>query len=191
LPRFLSVDEALLCYRFAQNQWEIDPQNVKYQQTFYLFLLLYGLGLRISEAIEVTWSQYHPTQKYIEIIRKGGKIRRIPIPEFIDQHLRKIQYPNKSCHIVPGPISASKGYQLMRELGQQVGLNKTLNPHSLRHSFATHLLNDGVSLRSIQELLGHSSLAATQRYLHLNTAELSRVLDQKHPLCLKNEQQTD
>jgi integrase/recombinase XerC/integrase/recombinase XerD len=79
-------------------------------------------------------------------------------------------------------MNPRRAYELVRRAGAAAGLRQPLNPHALRHSFATHLLQSGANLRTLQELLGHSSLAATQRYLHLSLDELARGMERWHPL---------
>jgi integrase/recombinase XerC/integrase/recombinase XerD len=79
-------------------------------------------------------------------------------------------------------LSTRKGYEIVRRAGQSAGLLKPLHPHALRHSFATHLLESGANLRSLQELLGHRTLQATQRYTHVSLNQLARTLEERHPL---------
>ncbi|MCB0362325.1 MAG: tyrosine-type recombinase/integrase, partial [Bdellovibrionales bacterium] len=82
------------------------------------------------------------------------------------------------------PLNPRKAYEWVREAGKQAGLLKNLHPHSLRHSYATHLLSGGMDIRILQELLGHQSLSATQKYLHLGIDKLALTMEQHHPLGL-------
>jgi integrase/recombinase XerC/integrase/recombinase XerD len=79
-------------------------------------------------------------------------------------------------------INERTGYEWIRKIGKLSGLTQNLNPHALRHSFATHLLNSGANLRVIQNLLGHSTLAATEKYTHLNLTQLYQTMETSHPL---------
>ena len=80
------------------------------------------------------------------------------------------------------PLNPRTAYNIVKEWGQKAGLNKPLHPHALRHSFATHLLSDGSDLRSLQKLLGHSSLSSTEQYTHLSLSQLANTLEGHHPL---------
>jgi integrase/recombinase XerC/integrase/recombinase XerD len=80
------------------------------------------------------------------------------------------------------PMDTRTGYEIIRQCGARAGLLKPLNPHALRHSFATHMLSSGTNLRVLQELLGHESLTATQKYLHLSMDSLARTMEKNHPL---------
>jgi integrase/recombinase XerC/integrase/recombinase XerD len=182
IPRYLTVDESIHCLKVAHQKLK-SFKDIQSLQTWQLFLTLYLLGLRVSETIQLKWSDLNLTQQTALILGKGNKQRIVAIPSAFCHLIEKTE--RVSDYVVPGPITSQKAYTLMRSLGQDAGLNKILNPHSLRHSYATHLLSDGVSLRALQDLLGHSSLAATQKYTHLSTHYLSQVIDSKHPLSKK------
>jgi len=154
-----------------------------------LFTLLYGSGLRINEALSLNIEDL-PREGFIRVIGKGDKERQVPILEQIE--LRLTEY-RAACPYPETPKRAlflgAKGGRLnqgvvqksMRDLRKQLSLPETATPHALRHSFATHLLQNGANLREIQELLGHASLSTTQRYTDVNFEDLRAVYDKAHP----------
>jgi integrase/recombinase XerC len=154
-----------------------------------LFSLLYGCGLRIDEALSlniVDWAG----EDFLRVIGKGKKERQVPVlPEI---QIFMTQY-RAACPFAEEPARAlflgRRGERLnqgvaqraMRDLRKSLGLPETATPHALRHSFATHLLQNGANLREIQELLGHASLSSTQRYTEMNMEELIRIHKAAHP----------
>jgi integrase/recombinase XerC len=157
--------------------------------------LLYGSGLRISEALALRADAVNPRSGHVRVLGKGGKERLAPLSDSSQDTL--IQWlALRSLWAGPGEKAlfvGRRGKALNRrvaarriaELCRRAGLPETVSPHALRHSFATHLLESGADLRSVQELLGHSRLSTTQRYTHLNLAHLTRVYDAAHPKSRK------
>lgn len=154
-----------------------------------LLTLIYASGLRISEALSIT-KTHLANPDYLKIVGKGGKERIIPWLEparqFINAYLRIVPYPINAND----PIFLSKtGKVLTRnnfnpeliKLRRIYNLPENLTSHSFRHSFATHLLESGADLRSIQELLGHKSLSTTQLYTKVNTSLIEKVYRNSHP----------
>ena len=156
---------------------------------FALFTLLYGAGLRISEALSLRQA-HAPLGETLRIAGKGGKMRIAPVIDAVRDAV------NVYCEACPygaerddplfystrgKPLSAAAAQRTMRQLRGALGLPDSATPHALRHAFATHLLSAGGDLRSIQELLGHSSLGATQRYTKIDAENLLRVFDKAHP----------
>lgn len=151
--------------------------------------LLYGCGLRISEALGLTGAAV-PLPDVLRITGKGGKERLVPVlpaaKDAVTRYLRLCPYDISSTSplffgarggaLNPRLISAA-----MEKVRAQLGLPATATPHALRHSFATHLLSAGGDLRSIQELLGHASLSTTQTYTAVDTARLMEVYAKAHP----------
>ena len=188
LPHFLSVDEALCLIKTVQKQKQKQKKSdsLDTQRDMTLLLLLYGGGLRVSEACNLKWKQVDFSKGVLKIKGKGGKWRLCAVPNTVLKHLKT--YPlhiRQSGRVFNPPLTSRKAYNRVRYWGEKAGLNKALSPHVLRHSFATHLLNSGSDLRSIQELLGHKSLASTQKYTHLQMSHLARVLETRHPLKKK------
>jgi integrase/recombinase XerC len=151
--------------------------------------LLYGCGLRISEALGLR-GQDAPLGETIRIIGKGGKERIVPvIPAAInavDAYLDTCPFeaePAKPLFrgVRGGPLNPRLIQKAVEKARTQLGLPATVTPHAMRHSFATHLLNAGGDLRTIQELLGHASLSTTQAYTAVDAARLMEVYDAAHP----------
>ena len=179
LPHYLSVDEALSLVQTVRKQ--VDTHlKANDKRDLILILLLYGGGLRVSEACGLKWNQVDFSKSVLRIKGKGGKWRLSVVPDLVLTYLKEGR--KKSGFIFNPPLPTRKAYDRVKYWGQKAGLNKPLSPHVLRHSFATHLLNSGSDLRTLQELLGHKSLASTQRYTHLHISHLTRLLEHHHPL---------
>jgi integrase/recombinase XerC len=155
-----------------------------------ILTLLYGLGLRISEALGLTGADLHPGETVLRITGKGGKMRLVPVLPLAHQAVADYR---KLCpfHLVAGeplfrgvkggPLNPALVQRDMARLRSALNLPDTATPHALRHSFATHLLGRGGDLRTIQELLGHASLSTTQIYTGVDTARLLDIYEQAHP----------
>lgn len=154
-----------------------------------LFTLLYGCGLRIDEALSLNMGDL-PRNGYIRVVGKGRKERQVPVIDIVETtlktYLEECPYPRESERPL---FMGERGKRLhqgvaqkaMRDLRILLGLPENATPHALRHSFATHLLQNGANLREIQELLGHASLSTTQRYTEINATELMRIYKAAHP----------
>lgn len=151
--------------------------------------LLYGCGLRISEALGLKGAD-SPLPASLRIIGKGGKERLVPVldaaRDAVATYVRLCPHPLEQDAplfrgVRGGPLHARLIQGAMARTRMQLGLPATATPHALRHSFATHLLSAGGDLRAIQELLGHASLSTTQAYTAVDTARLMEVYDRTHP----------
>ncbi len=184
IPHFLSVDEAIACLKTLEKEAKEDLSR---ERELLLFLLLYGAGLRISEACSLRWVQISGDCKTARLKGKGDKERVVAFPLPVRQILKRLSERSNHGPAIWGErsLDTRKAYEMIRQAGIRTGLLKNLNPHALRHSFATHLLSSGANLRTLQELLGHSSLQATEKYTHLGIHELARVLEKHHPLGKK------
>lgn len=169
LPHFLSVDEAMALIRALPD----GPPRA-------FVLLLYGGGLRVSEAGGLRWRDLISESRSLRVVGKGAKERVIALPDLVWKALRSLE--RKNDFVFGEALSNRKGYEWVREAGRTAKLLKPLHPHALRHSYATHLLTSGADLRVLQELLGHQSLAATQKYTHLSLDHLARAMEKHHPL---------
>jgi integrase/recombinase XerC/integrase/recombinase XerD len=147
-----------------------------------LFVIIYGSGLRVSEACALEWRNIDLHKRVLRVAGKGGKERLVPLTAFAAQLLQTRSTPAGSSLWGPQGLSARVAYNWIRERGAKAGLLRPIHPHALRHSFATHLLTSGANLRTLQELLGHESLQATQKYTHLGIDHLARTLESHHPL---------
>lgn len=186
LPRPLAIDAAHDMIETVKMQ-SLEPW-VAARDTA-VVTLLWGCGLRISEALGLKGIDT-PLPKVMRIVGKGGKERIVPV---VDAARNAVDAYVKSCpHILHddgplfrgargGVLSPRAIQKVMASARMQLGLPATATPHALRHSFATHLLNAGGDLRTIQELLGHASLSTTQAYTAIDTARLLDVYDSAHP----------
>lgn len=155
--------------------------------------LLYATGLRVSELINLTYGNINLEVGYIKTTGKGGKERIVPIGEYA---IEKIQYYIDRARpsllknrISPYLFVTSRGkvftrqgfWKLIKKYAKRAGIERTISPHTLRHSFATHLLERGTDLRSLQIMLGHSDISTTQVYTHVSREMLKRVHAESHP----------
>ncbi|WP_439143026.1 tyrosine recombinase XerC [Planktotalea sp.] len=186
LPRPLAVDAAKAMIETVEYQtshtWVAARDSA-------VLTLLYGCGLRISEALGLTGADV-PLPDSLRIRGKGGKERVVPVlpaaREAVQAYLKLCPHPLEPTSplfrgIRGGALNSRAVQQVMAKARMQLGLPATATPHAMRHSFATHLLSAGGDLRSIQELLGHSSLSTTQAYTAVDTARLMEVYDRAHP----------
>lgn len=182
LPHFLSVDETLAVLKSFDEKKDDSLLKEKV-----LFLLLYGAGLRVSEACNLKWSDVQMAQKVLRVKGKGSKERIVVLPTLTLQVLKRWKKESSFDNYVFGeePLNTRTAYEMVRQSGIRAGLLKPLHPHALRHSFATHLLSSGANLRTLQEMLGHESLQATEKYTHLGIDQLARTMEQMHPLGKK------
>lgn len=185
LPHFISVDEAMALIQSLQKKVdsaESNKERLERERELTLISLLYGGGLRVSEACQLTWKQIDLESGLVRVQGKGGKERQIVLPKFSAQTLKRLRDQCGDSIWGEAPLSPRAAYEMVRSAGAQAGLLKPLHPHALRHSYATHLLSSGANLRTLQELLGHRSLQATERYTHLTIDQLARTLETFHPL---------
>ncbi|WP_374441632.1 site-specific tyrosine recombinase XerD [Epilithonimonas sp.] len=156
--------------------------------------VLYGCGLRVSELVDLKISNINFKENYIMVEGKGEKTRLVPLAnttaEFITDYIQTVRNKTKINKKHEDTLFLnSRGtnmsrvivFIIIKELTQKAGISKSISPHTFRHSFATHLLQNGADLRFIQEMLGHSSITTTQVYTHLKTEELRDVILNFHP----------
>jgi len=155
---------------------------------------LYGCGLRVSELVNLKLSDLFFEEGFIKVTGKGDKQRFVPISPYTQKYL-EIYIHHIRAHQNIDPLHSDivylnrRGKKLTREmiflitkqLAQKAGIDKKVSPHSFRHSFATHLLENGAGLRAIQMLLGHESITTTEIYLHLDKKHLHETLEKFHP----------
>ncbi|MEN4762579.1 MULTISPECIES: site-specific tyrosine recombinase XerD [unclassified Chryseobacterium] len=156
--------------------------------------VLYGCGLRVSELIDLKISNINFNENYIKVNGKGNKTRFVPLADYTAELLRtyidEVRTRNKinkkyedTLFLNSRGTSMSRVivFLIIKELTDKAGVSKKISPHTFRHSFATHLLQNGADLRYIQEMLGHSSITTTEIYTHLKTEELRDVILSYHP----------
>lgn len=157
--------------------------------------VLYACGLRVSELVNLTFENYFPQERFLRIIGKGNKERFVPIGreafnslELYLHHSRPhypIQKNNEMylfLNLKGKKISRVAVFNLVKELAQKAGIKKKISPHTFRHTFATHMVENGADLRVVQELLGHSSIITTEIYTHISRAHLRDVIESFHPM---------
>jgi integrase/recombinase XerC len=190
LPRPVTPSDAgALIEAAGKTQSSMRQQSWEKARDVALLTLLYGAGLRISEALSLRRGDA-PLPESLRIKGKGAKMRAVPVipaaREAVDQYLALCPYGADGDEPLffsarGKPLTPALAQRMMRRLRGALGLPDSATPHALRHAFATHLLGAGGDLRAIQELLGHSSLAATQRYTKIDAKSLLSVYDKAHP----------
>lgn len=187
LPEVLTVDE------IDAMESAVDLSSPTGQRNLALIETLYSCGLRVSELCNLAMSRISRSDGMIIVDGKGNKQRIVPVS---DSALREIDLwleDRSSIQLKPGEedilFVSARGrrltrvmvFYIIRELAEKAGIKRTISPHTLRHSFATHLLEGGANLRAIQMMLGHESIATTQIYLHTDTSSLRREILLHHP----------
>lgn len=172
---------------------DITSNDIERLRDAVIMLLLYTCGLRLSELVLANVDDVSSDFSTIRVIGKGNKVRIQPIVRSVGDVVKKYFSQNSSQNICTDEkkalILSKKGERINRRAVQRIvdrklkcyGIQGKTSPHVLRHTFATHLLNDGADLREIQELLGHSALRTTQVYTHTNIESLKDVYNQAHP----------
>lgn len=188
LPRPLSQSDALQMIALAGDMSSHPWENLRNQA---LLVLIYGCGLRISEALNLSYGDRpKPDNISIRITGKGKKQRDAPILPLIEnaiqQYIQAAPFDFKDDDplfrgVRGGRFSARQVQMIVEKCRRSMGLPDTVTPHAFRHSFATHLLAAGGDLRTIQELLGHTSLSSTQIYTEIEDTELGRIYKNAHP----------
>ena len=189
LPEFLTVDEV------NQLVNEINRSKPEGERNLAILEVLYGCGLRVSELIELKLSEIYWKEGFIRIIGKGNKERLVPLGKTATKHLKiyinEIRVHNKvneesKDHVFlnknGGKISRVMIFKIIKALTLKAGIKKNISPHTLRHSFATHLVEGGADLRAVQEMLGHQSITTTEIYTHLDRSYLKQTILDHHPL---------
>jgi integrase/recombinase XerC len=185
-PRLLNIDQTLA---LLEVKIDPDPEGLR---DLALIELLYGSGLRISEALNLDLLHIDFGQGMVRVTGKGDKERLVPLTETARQRL--LRYLEQRPFFRPDPqtpaffvgkhgkrLQRRQAARILKRLAQLAGIPELVNPHALRHSCATHLLESGADLRSVQEFLGHARLSTTQRYTHLTIQTLMETYDQAHP----------
>lgn len=188
LPQVLSTDEIDTLIR------AIDLSKAEGMRNKAILETLYGCGLRVSELVDLKISDLFFNEGFIRVTGKGNKQRLIPIPEltqkFISIYINEIRLHHtidrKHTDIVflnrrGKPLTRAMIFTIIKVLAKEIGLQKNISPHTFRHSFASHLLENGADLRSIQLMLGHESITTTEIYMHLDKTKVAELLLKYHP----------
>ncbi|MDE5714853.1 MAG: site-specific tyrosine recombinase XerD [Anaeroplasmataceae bacterium] len=161
---------------------------------------LYASGLRISELVNLKTADIHLREKYIVVVGKGNKERMVPLGDMATIALRNyLEKGRPYLSKKPGTtlfynyqgnqISRQSLYKYIVKLAKENEIMKEISPHTIRHSFATHLLEGGTDLRIVQELLGHEDISTTQIYTHIDRSRLKDMYQNTHPLAIKNKKE--
>ncbi|MEX0291163.1 MAG: site-specific tyrosine recombinase XerD [Flavobacteriaceae bacterium] len=155
---------------------------------------LYGCGLRVSELIGLRISDLFFDEDFIKVTGKGDKQRFVPISPInkryiniyknevrIHQSIKKGAEDILFLNRRGAKLTRAMVFAIVKQLAQKIGLSKTISPHTFRHSFATHLLENGADLRAIQQMLGHESITTTEVYMHVDRTHLTEVVNKYHP----------
>ena len=188
LPDTLSLEEIEKLISVIDKTTDLGQRNLCMME------VLYGCGLRVTELTELKISNINFKEGYIKVEGKGDKVRFVPLADYtaglIQHYIKEVRAKPKidKQHTDTlfldqrgSKISRVMVFIIIKEQAQRAGIQKNISPHTFRHSFATHLLQNGADLRYIQEMLGHSSITTTEIYTHLNTEELHEVILKYHP----------
>jgi integrase/recombinase XerC len=188
IPAYLSVDEMFRLLDFIQTNKLLDLRNRA------IFETLYSCGIRVSELVGLNTRDVDPRQSMIRVFGKGAKERIVPVGknalQAIDNYRRVLANDCGISEDVNGPLFLNKNKgrltarsvaRILDKLVKSCGLLTPVSPHTLRHTFATHMLDAGADLRIVQELLGHKSLSTTQKYTHVSIDRLMETYDRAHP----------
>jgi len=192
LPVVLSIDEVNKMISSIEGEDPLDIRNRAMMET------LYATGMRISELLDVELKDLHLGEKYIVVIGKGNKERQVPLGEMAVIALRKyierarLKIAKKPSNLLffnyKGEKMSRQGFfKFIKKLASDCGIEKDISPHTIRHSFATHLLEGGTDLRVVQELLGHEDISTTQIYTHIDKKSLRDIYDHSFPLAEEKE----
>ena len=187
LPDVLSLEE--IDRMIAQ----IDMSKSESHRNRAIIEMLYGSGLRVSELVNLHLSDIYLTEGYMRITGKGSKQRLVPISSVATEWFGYWLEDRNSLNIKPEAkdiaflnhygrqLTRAMIFTIIKTLAREAGIQKTISPHTLRHSFATHLLQNGADLRIIQQLLGHESISTTEIYTHVNIQDLREAILKYHP----------
>lgn len=188
LPKVLSIAEieALL-----QAPDQSKPQGIR---DVAMIELLYGTGMRISECVELNLEDVHLSMGFVRIFGKGGKERIVPLGKSAliacERYLEKARHELRGNYMKTDAFFINRRgkrltrqgcWKILKQHALAANIKKEMTPHILRHSFATHLIENGADLRAVQEMLGHADISTTQIYTHISKTRLSEVYKQFHP----------
>lgn len=187
LPDVLSYDEILKMMEF------IDFTKLAGERDKTIVMLLYGGGLRVSELVSLKVNDLFVDEGFIKVKGKGSKERLVPIGAktinqvsyYVESYRNKVARDDSKNYLIlnqrGGSLSRISVFNLIKKLALEAGIKKAISPHTLRHSFATTLIEAGANLRAVQQMLGHESITTTEIYTHLDKAYLKTVIEQYHP----------
>ena len=187
LPKLLTEEEVLKLIKAPNSKKPLGFRDRT------MLEILYATGLRVSELVSLKQADVNLNQGYVRVMGKGNKERLVPmgtiakrrLKNFLDGPITDILGERQSEFLFPTKtsehISRQAFWQIIKKYSKKVGIKSDLSPHSLRHAFATHLINHGADLRVVQMLLGHSDLSTTQIYTHIAQHRLKDIHQKHHP----------
>ncbi|MGE5529781.1 MAG: site-specific tyrosine recombinase XerD [Patescibacteria group bacterium] len=187
LPRILSVEEVA---RLLEQPDLKTPSGIRDRA---MLEVLYATGLRVSELVALTVDDINLEEGYLRCFGKGAKERIVPLGSISGKYLAfYLNHARKFLAAAPGEtilflnhhgnrLTRQGFWKIIKKYADHLGIERGITPHTLRHSFATHLLENGADLRSVQEMLGHADISTTQIYTHLTKGKLKEVYDRTHP----------
>ena len=187
LPRYLSNEQA------AALMESFGRKDLREACATAMIELFYSSGLRLSELVELNISSYDPARRMVRVMGKGSKERLVPVGSVAAEAIEDYLKERKRLFGTPEPgdalfvgrsgkrIDRRQVQRLVAEACRRAGISRGSSPHTLRHSFATHLLDRGAELVAIREMLGHESLSTTQKYTHVSVERLKKTYRQAHP----------
>ena len=187
LPKVLSVDEVLSILNLANASKKFGLRNQA------LLELVYGSGLRVSELLNIKMEDIHLNQGYVIVKGKGEKERMVPISDmsvialrnYIVKSREDLIRETKSNYLFVNQqgenLSRQGFFKLLKKIAKDANVETDCSPHTLRHSFATHLLENGMDLRTLQSLLGHEDISTTQIYTHISQKRIKEIYKEAHP----------
>lgn len=187
LPEVLTVEE------IDSMIASIDYSKEECQRDRAMMEVLYGCGLRVSELVNLEISKLYPKEGFLVVTGKGDKERMVPMSDTSIEEIDAWMADRARLKVKPGDenilflnrrggrLTRQRAFQIVKGLAAAAGIRKNISPHTLRHSFATHLLEGGANLRAIQQMLGHESIATTQIYIHLDSSTLRNDILRYHP----------
>ena len=187
LPDVLEVDEVLALLEAP----DLSKNNGYRDRT--MLELLYATGMRVSELIQIKVEDVNIIMGFVKVFGKGNKERIVPLGETVidyletymetvrPQLLKKTVTDTLFLNMHGKPLSRQALWKMIKQNGIKAQIYKTLTPHTLRHSFATHLLENGADLRAVQEMLGHSDISTTQLYTHVSKSQIRKMYNAYHP----------
>jgi integrase/recombinase XerD len=190
LPDVLSIEETEAIINAIDMSEETAQRNRAMLET------LYACGLRVTELVGLKMSHYYPDQEFLKVLGKNNKERLIPIGSSAIKHINLYieGVRKRMMNIKPSDedvlflnrrgakLTRVMIFHIIKELTSKAGIQKSVSPHTFRHSFATHLVEMGADLRAVQEMLGHESIITTEIYTHVNTEYLRKTIMDFHPL---------
>jgi len=193
IPGFLTVEEINNIIQ------QIDMSRPDGQRNRAMFETLYGCGLRVTELVDLRLTNLFLNDGFIKIIGKGNKERLVPIDPSSIKHINLYKYMVRAHQSIKNGeedvlflnrrgkrLTRQYVFIALKDLVQQAGIEKKISPHTFRHSFATHLVEGGASLRAVQEMLGHASIVTTEIYTHLDRDYLRQAIIEFHPRYKKD-----